>query len=175
MTVKELSEYLRLDRMTIYKMLKEGSIPASRIGHQWRFFREDIDEWIRSLRTGNRTSVLVVDQDSGVREIFDSELPSEAFDVVATESAEESLGLASLRQFDVVFMELARSTLDTFKQVRKTNSTVPVVILSDSSDGKLVGQAMEIGVFTLARKPTSGTDVRNLLQLLSLSNGQLDI
>ena len=48
MTVKELSDYLRLDRMTIYKMLKEHTIPASRIGHQWRFFREDIDRWIRS-------------------------------------------------------------------------------------------------------------------------------
>lgn len=48
MTVKELSDYLRLDRMTIYKMLKERTIPASRIGHQWRFFREDIDRWIRS-------------------------------------------------------------------------------------------------------------------------------
>ncbi len=48
MTVKELSDYLKLDRMTIYKMLKEETIPASRIGHQWRFFREDIDAWIRS-------------------------------------------------------------------------------------------------------------------------------
>ena len=35
MTVKELSEYLKLDKMTIYKMLKEETIPASRIGHQW--------------------------------------------------------------------------------------------------------------------------------------------
>ncbi len=48
MTVKELSDYLRLDRMTIYKMLKEHTIPASRIGHQWRFFRVDIDAWIRA-------------------------------------------------------------------------------------------------------------------------------
>lgn len=48
MTVKELSDYLRLDRMTIYKMLKEHAIPAARIGHQWRFFRDDIDAWIRS-------------------------------------------------------------------------------------------------------------------------------
>ncbi len=48
MTVKELSDYLRLDRMTIYKMLKEHTIPASRIGHQWRFFRDDIDAWIRA-------------------------------------------------------------------------------------------------------------------------------
>ncbi len=52
MTVKELSDYLKLDRMTIYNMLKEGKIPASRIGHQWRFFREDIDVWIRSNRVG---------------------------------------------------------------------------------------------------------------------------
>ena len=52
MTVNELSEYLKLDRMTIYKMLKEEKIPASRIGHQWRFFREDIDAWIRSKKVG---------------------------------------------------------------------------------------------------------------------------
>lgn len=55
MTVKELSDYLRLDRMTIYKMLKEGVLPASRIGHQWRFFRADIDKWIRSKRVGPST------------------------------------------------------------------------------------------------------------------------
>ncbi len=52
MTVKELSDYLKLDRMTIYKMLKEETIPASRIGGQWRFFREDIDAWIRSKKVG---------------------------------------------------------------------------------------------------------------------------
>ncbi len=52
MTVNGLSKYLKLDRMTIYKMLKEEKIPASRIGHQWRFFREDIDAWIRSNRVG---------------------------------------------------------------------------------------------------------------------------
>ena len=48
MTTKELAEYLQLDRMTIYKLLKSGDIPANRVGHQWRFFRSDIDAWIRS-------------------------------------------------------------------------------------------------------------------------------
>ena len=48
MTTKELSEYLQLDRMTIYKLLKAGDIPANRVGHQWRFFRKAIDAWIRS-------------------------------------------------------------------------------------------------------------------------------
>ena len=48
LTTKELTEYLQLDRMTIYKLLKSGDIPANRVGHQWRFFRSDIDDWIRS-------------------------------------------------------------------------------------------------------------------------------
>ena len=34
MTVKELSEYLKLDRMTIYNMLNEERRPAFDIRHQ---------------------------------------------------------------------------------------------------------------------------------------------
>ena len=55
MTTKELAEYLQLDRMTIYKLLKSGDIPANRVGHQLRFFRSDIDEWIRSKKVDPST------------------------------------------------------------------------------------------------------------------------
>ena len=48
MTVAEVSKYLKLSRMTIYGMIKTKRIPASRIGSQWRFFKEDIDAWVRS-------------------------------------------------------------------------------------------------------------------------------
>ena len=33
MTVRELSQYLKLDKITIYKMVKEKRMPAARIGH----------------------------------------------------------------------------------------------------------------------------------------------
>ena len=56
MTVQDLSDYLKIERMTIYKMLKEGTIPAMRIGHQWRFFREEIDNWLRSNMVGPGSS-----------------------------------------------------------------------------------------------------------------------
>lgn len=48
MTVNELATYLKLDRMTIYKMLREKSIPGIRLGHQWRFYESDIIDWLRS-------------------------------------------------------------------------------------------------------------------------------
>ena len=57
MTTKELAEYLQLDRMTIYKLLKSGDIPANRVGHQWRFFRSDIDAWIRSKPVQEKSQI----------------------------------------------------------------------------------------------------------------------
>lgn len=168
MTVKELSDYLRLDRMTIYKMLKEGSIPASRIGHQWRFFREDIDEWIRSLRTGQKTAVLlVVNGDPETSRLIGSELPSDNFDVVVA-SDDEALKLASERQFDLVFLELKKPQMQVFKHIRESNSAVPIVVVAGQSDGKLVNQALDIGTFTLVKKPTSSADVKKILDAVPL-------
>jgi excisionase family DNA binding protein len=44
-TVGELSEYLRVHRSTIYRLLKKGQLPAFKIGSDWRFNVEAIDQW----------------------------------------------------------------------------------------------------------------------------------
>ena len=45
MTVNELSTYLRVHRSTIYRLLKKGQIPGFKIGSDWRFNVEAIDQW----------------------------------------------------------------------------------------------------------------------------------
>jgi excisionase family DNA binding protein len=45
MTVNELSDYLRVHRSTIYRLLKKGQIPGFKIGSDWRFNVEAIDQW----------------------------------------------------------------------------------------------------------------------------------
>ena len=45
LTVNELSEYLRVHRSTIYRLLKRGQLPGFKIGSDWRFNVEAIDEW----------------------------------------------------------------------------------------------------------------------------------
>jgi excisionase family DNA binding protein len=47
LTTKQLMAMLQLDRSTIYRMLSEGRLPAVRVGGQWRFSRQAIDEWIQ--------------------------------------------------------------------------------------------------------------------------------
>ncbi|MBU1932428.1 MAG: helix-turn-helix domain-containing protein [Candidatus Omnitrophica bacterium] len=47
MTVKDIAEYLDMHPMTIYKFVKEGRIPAFKVGTSWRIKRESIQRWIK--------------------------------------------------------------------------------------------------------------------------------
>jgi excisionase family DNA binding protein len=44
-TVAELSEYLRVHRSTLYRLLKKGRLPGFKIGSDWRFNLETLDKW----------------------------------------------------------------------------------------------------------------------------------
>jgi excisionase family DNA binding protein len=44
-TVGELAEYLRVHRSTLYRLLKKQQLPGFKIGSDWRFNVEAIDQW----------------------------------------------------------------------------------------------------------------------------------
>lgn len=50
LTIEELAEYLKMGRTKLYRMAQDGDIPASKVGNQWRFDREEIDQWMKSQR-----------------------------------------------------------------------------------------------------------------------------
>ncbi len=57
LTAKELQEVLQVDRSTIYRMAESGRLPAVKVGRQWRFPSEQIDDWLgKSNGTSSRVS-----------------------------------------------------------------------------------------------------------------------
>jgi excisionase family DNA binding protein len=44
-TIGELAEYLRVHRSTLYRLLKKQQLPGFKIGSDWRFNVEAIDQW----------------------------------------------------------------------------------------------------------------------------------
>jgi excisionase family DNA binding protein len=44
MTARELADHLRIHPSTIYRLLKTGKLPGFRIGADWRFNREHIQQ-----------------------------------------------------------------------------------------------------------------------------------
>ena len=46
MTPKEAAKYLGFHLVTIYRLLKKQEIPATKIGGQWRFKKDILDQWL---------------------------------------------------------------------------------------------------------------------------------
>jgi excisionase family DNA binding protein len=53
LTLQELAVYIRIAESSIYKLVREGRIPAQKLGKQWRFHRPTIDLWL----AGNTTAL----------------------------------------------------------------------------------------------------------------------
>lgn len=47
MTIKEVSEYLRIHPTTAYRLIKKGAIPSFQVGSDHRFLRSEIDRYAR--------------------------------------------------------------------------------------------------------------------------------
>ena len=45
LTVRELSEYLRVHPTTVYRLLRAKQLPGFRVGSEWRFSLDVIDRW----------------------------------------------------------------------------------------------------------------------------------
>lgn len=47
MTVIDVADYLKVHPMTIYKYVREGKIPAFKIGTSWRIKKDSIEKWMK--------------------------------------------------------------------------------------------------------------------------------
>jgi hypothetical protein len=52
MTVDEVAQYLRLNREVVLRKARKGELPAVKLGTRtYRFYREQLDEWLKSRAT----------------------------------------------------------------------------------------------------------------------------
>ncbi len=50
LTTDEVLDYLKTTPRTIYRLIRDGELPAIRLGRQWRFRRTDLDAWLERQR-----------------------------------------------------------------------------------------------------------------------------
>ena len=48
LTIEEAAEYLQMGKRSIYKLAKDGKIPARMVLNKWRFDKEELRKWVAS-------------------------------------------------------------------------------------------------------------------------------
>ena len=52
LTTRQLQDLLRVDRITIYRMLNDGRLRGFKVGGQWRFSRREVEVWLQQMQAG---------------------------------------------------------------------------------------------------------------------------
>lgn len=50
MTVEQVAAYLQLNKLTVYRYIREGRIPAARLGKGYRVRKSDVDAFLESQK-----------------------------------------------------------------------------------------------------------------------------
>lgn len=51
LTVEQAAEYLQIHKVTIYKYIRSGVLPAAKLGKVYRIFRRDLEALVEASRT----------------------------------------------------------------------------------------------------------------------------
>lgn len=54
MTVEQVADYLQLNKLTVYKYIRDGRLPAARLGKAYRIRLSDVDAFLERQMTPSR-------------------------------------------------------------------------------------------------------------------------
>lgn len=162
LTTKEIASYLKLRPETVLRGVKEGEIPAIKVGGRFRFDKKQIDEWLHN-RSTSKKRVMVIDDDAVVRRLFKETLERNNYHVMTVEDGDKALKLVKSWNFDLIFLDLKMTGMDgaeTFRRIRRINGSVPVVIITGYPTGELMDKALEQAPFGVMKKPFGAQDIK---------------
>ena len=48
LTLEEAAQYLKMGKSTLYDLARKRNVPAHKMGREWRFDAEELDEWLKA-------------------------------------------------------------------------------------------------------------------------------
>jgi excisionase family DNA binding protein len=54
LTVEQAAEFLQIHKVTVYKYIRSGFLPAAKLGKVYRIYRRDVAALLQRLRTQSR-------------------------------------------------------------------------------------------------------------------------
>src|SRR5579863_3299165 len=120
-------------------------------------------------------SILIVDDESGIRESLGALLRDEAYDVEVVASGEECLERIERHAFDLILLDIWLPKMDGFETLERIQSLdgAPIVVMiSGHGNIEAAVRSTKLGAFDFVEKPLSlekiGLVIKNALEQMRL-------
>jgi two-component system response regulator FlrC len=107
-------------------------------------------------------SILVVEDNTDFRQLLTEALHLFNHEVTQAESAEHAIEILKSQSFDFIFTDInmgEMNGIELTEYIRKTDSTIPIIILTGNSDRQLIKDALNVGVSDYLLKPIQIKDL----------------
>jgi excisionase family DNA binding protein len=172
MNIKEAASYLRLNYMTVYKLAQKRRLPAFKVGGNWRFKRDILDNWLTAQANTNVGTVLVVDDDPAIRDLLKEIVKDQRHEVVTADSGESALEQVKKQHFDLIFLDLLLpgvNGIQILETIKDKDKNAVIVIVTAFADEPVAMKAMSLGPLLMVRKPFREKDIIEILNLVMKS------
>jgi excisionase family DNA binding protein len=144
MTLGQAAKYLGVAQSTIRKWSDQGRLPAFYTpgGHR-RYRRSDLETFLERSGPGGRQregpSILIVDDDPGLRGFVRASLELEGYTVREAGSAEEGLAALEEESPDLILLDVMMPKVDGWEMLRRVQErhgvgAIPVLMFSGKVD-----------------------------------------
>jgi len=163
LTLGQAAKYLGVAQSTIRKWSDTGRVPAFYTpgGHR-RYRRMDLDAFLERSGPGGKPkdgpTVLVVDDDPGVRQVVRLSLELEGYLVKEAGGAEEGLAAVENEAPDLILLDVMMPHVDGWEMLRRIQErhgagSIPIVMFSGKVDAQTAAQATARGAQGFVGKP----------------------
>ena len=156
LTVKETAEYLRIPLPTVYYLVQRGKIPAIQIGGRWRIKKSALDHDILLEDKQGQPTVLVVDDDLGLQDLFRTFLKQIGFSRVVVGTAKEAIHSLRKQKFDLMFLDLQLPDApgdQVYKAAKQIDPDLNVIVITGYPDSEILDRILQVCPVTVLKKP----------------------
>ncbi len=117
-----------------------------------------------------RASVLVIDDEQGIREMLRYELSQEGFDVEMAENGLAAVEAVKRRKFDLAITDLKMPGMDgvaTVEALRSLDPKIEVIVATGYASVETAVACMKRGAYDYIEKPFDLTELKLLLERAS--------
>ena len=169
LTVKETAEYLRIPIPTVYYLVQRGKIPAIRIGGRWRIKKSPLDRDVLHQDKQGQPTVLVVDDDPGLQDLFRAFLKKIGFCRVVVGTAKEAIKCLGKQRFDLMFLDLKLPDAPgelVFKTAKQIDPDLKVIVVTGYPDSEILDRILQVSPVTVLKKPLKVEQLNQAVKLV---------
>jgi excisionase family DNA binding protein len=156
LTVKETSEYLRIPLPTVYYLVQRGKIPAIQIGGRWRIKKSALDRDVLRQDKQGQPTVLVVDDDPVLQDLFQTFLKKIGFSRVVVGTAKDAIKCLRKQKFDLMFLDLQLPDApgdEVYKTAKRIDPDLNVIVITGYPDSEILDRILQVSPVTVLKKP----------------------